>query len=89
MWNVSSRSGVATLRTAIHLLLTYLLTFPAAQRHHRSTSQYQIILLRESGTRMRAMLIFIHRETVAVQKYTAIYTHKYKQNESNDQVYQK
>jgi len=26
MWHVSSRSGVATLRTAIHLLL-YLLTF--------------------------------------------------------------
>jgi len=25
MWRVSSRSGVATLRTAIHLLLTYLL----------------------------------------------------------------
>jgi len=27
MWDVSSRSGVATLRTAIHLLLTYLLTY--------------------------------------------------------------
>ena len=26
MWHVSFRSGVATLRTAIHLLLTYLLT---------------------------------------------------------------
>ena len=26
VWNVSSRSGVATLQTAIHLLLTYLLT---------------------------------------------------------------
>ena len=26
MWHVSYRSGVATLRTAIHLLLTYLLT---------------------------------------------------------------
>ena len=26
MWHVSSRSGVATLRTAIHLLSTYLLT---------------------------------------------------------------
>jgi len=26
MWHVSSRSGVATLRTAIHLLLTYSLT---------------------------------------------------------------
>ena len=24
MWHVSSRSSVATLRTAIHLLLTYL-----------------------------------------------------------------
>ena len=27
MWHVSSRSGVATLPTAIHLLLTYLLTY--------------------------------------------------------------
>jgi len=27
MWHVSSRGGVATLRTAIHLLLTYLLTY--------------------------------------------------------------
>ena len=27
MWHVSSRSGVATLRTAMHLLLTYLLTY--------------------------------------------------------------
>jgi len=26
MWHVSSRSGVATVRTAIYLLLTYLLT---------------------------------------------------------------
>ena len=26
MWHVSSRSGVATLQTAIHLLFTYLLT---------------------------------------------------------------
>ena len=32
MWHVSSCSGVATLRTAIHLLLTYLLTYmPLAQ----------------------------------------------------------
>ena len=29
MWHVSSRSGVATLRTAIHLLLTYLPYRPA------------------------------------------------------------
>jgi len=27
MWHVNSRSSVATLRTAIHLLLTYLLTY--------------------------------------------------------------
>jgi len=27
MWHVSSCSGVATLRTAIHLLLTYLLPY--------------------------------------------------------------
>ena len=33
MWHVSSRSGVATLRTAIHLLLTYLLTYPTRDEH--------------------------------------------------------
>ena len=27
MWHVSSRSGVATLLTAVHLLLTYLITY--------------------------------------------------------------
>ena len=27
MWHVSSHSSVATLRTAIHLLLTYLLVY--------------------------------------------------------------
>jgi len=31
IWHVSSRSGVATLRTAIHLLLTYLLTLYRGQ----------------------------------------------------------
>ena len=31
MWHVSSRSGVATLRTAIHLLLTYLLTVASCE----------------------------------------------------------
>jgi len=31
MWHVSSRSGLATLRTAIHLLLTYLLTMAVAR----------------------------------------------------------
>jgi len=33
MWHVSSRSGVATLRTAIHLLLTYLLTGRTGKIH--------------------------------------------------------
>ena len=30
MWHVSSHSGVATLRTAIHFLLTYLLTLKSS-----------------------------------------------------------
>ena len=32
MWHVSSRSGVAILRTAIHLLLTYSLTYMSFTR---------------------------------------------------------
>ena len=40
MWHVSSRSGVATLRTAIHLLLTYLLgrRLPSRVRQHSALS---------------------------------------------------
>jgi len=39
MWHVSSRSGVATLRTAIHLLLiTYLLTYLLTTLCHRSVA---------------------------------------------------
>jgi len=34
MWHLSSRSGVATLRTAIHLLLTYL-HYRRRRRHRR------------------------------------------------------
>jgi len=35
MWHVSSRSGVATLRTAIHLLVTYLLLKGTDEREGR------------------------------------------------------
>jgi len=35
MWHVSSRSGVATLRNAIHLLLTYL--WNTNRKHHVGT----------------------------------------------------
>ena len=33
MWHVSSRSGVATLRTAMHLLLTYTRVTLTMERH--------------------------------------------------------
>jgi len=38
MWHVSSRSGAATLQTAINLLLTYLLLCPRAYLRDRSPS---------------------------------------------------
>ena len=38
MWHVSSRSGVATLRTAVHLLLTYLLTYTRELAATRTTT---------------------------------------------------
>ena len=38
MWHVSSRSGVTTLRTAIQLLLTYLLTSVELSRQHVATT---------------------------------------------------
>ena len=40
MWHVSSRSGVATLRTAIHLLLTYLLTYPPPVKSSPASSMW-------------------------------------------------
>jgi len=40
MWHVSSRSGVATLRTAIHLLLTYLLTYLLTATLERINTDY-------------------------------------------------
>ena len=36
MWHVSSRSGVATLRTAMHLVLTYLLITAAKQKSYQT-----------------------------------------------------
>jgi len=38
MWHVCSRSGVTTLRTAIHLLLTDLLTSVELSRQHVATT---------------------------------------------------
>ena len=54
-WHVSSRSGVATLRTDIHLLLTYLLTHCAwrAQRRHASHQRYgtnRLLDIQKRGT---------------------------------------
>jgi len=54
MWQVSSHSGVATLRTAIHLLLTYLLTFPAVKRVDSALGKWLIrrhAALRQSAER--------------------------------------
>jgi len=50
MWHVSSRSGVATLRTAIHLLLTYLLlityllTLPYPETRQEPFISYYFVL---------------------------------------------
>jgi len=58
MWHVSSRSGVETLQTAIHLLLTYLLKHLRGakitgndtdyiQRHSNYSSNYFYTKLRD------------------------------------------
>jgi len=61
MWHVSSRSGVATLRTAIHLLLTYLLTYidPAPLR----------ILCGQRQKHILHMVDAVHREQAAATEY--------------------
>ena len=45
MWHVSSRSGVATLRTAIHLLLTYLLTYIHTHARARTVRTAIIVII--------------------------------------------
>jgi len=52
MWHVSSRSDVVALRTAIHLLLTYLLTYGRGS-----------VLLWRRGDTLRFMddVIFAHK----------------------------
>ena len=42
MWHVSSRSGVATLRTAIHLLLTSVLTYLPLQGRGCQRQQFVV-----------------------------------------------
>jgi len=54
MWHVSSHSGVATLRTAIHLLLTYLLTLTVTKLTTLTNSHFlahpvYILQLQQSG----------------------------------------
>jgi len=53
MWHVSSRSGVATLLTAIHLLLTYLLCLSVCpsvtSRRYIETGEQQIELILAHG----------------------------------------
>ena len=44
VWHVSSRSGVATLRTAIHLLLTYLLTYLPGRYVDRAVHTIRAVL---------------------------------------------
>ena len=55
IWHVNSRSGVATLRTAIHLLITYLLYFAFALVHDSrgiEIANFTISLALSAGTLM-------------------------------------
>jgi len=65
MWQVSSRSGVATLRTAIHLLLTYLLTIqtvPIKRRakHFRSSNNNAVANWPHNRHHMRCTASRLH-----------------------------
>jgi len=60
MWHVSSRSGVATLRTTIHLLLTYL------------AAREEIKYLRFFGGHFRPVVISCHIRLFSVcHRYAA------------------
>ena len=61
MWHVSSCSGVATLRTAIHLLLTYLLT------SYLLTVDY-IMVRQEDKAKIRNVKVITSEECVPEHK---------------------
>ena len=61
MWHMSSRTGMATLRTAIHLLLTYFLTRRIG--NHEKTARFTTIMCKISSsvqyvTRMSTFKLF-------------------------------
>jgi len=49
MWHVSSRSSVATLQTAIHLLLTYLLTQVVLEKRPLNGCRVGVVTLNREG----------------------------------------
>jgi len=69
MWHVSSRSGVATLRTAIHLLLTYLLTKPHRMQSTSMRYGYAVDCLCVSVYRPCAVRVLV--TTVSLTKKAA------------------
>ena len=58
MWHVSSRSGVATLRTAIRLLLIYLLSAVLAMGLYQSVCHSRCSI--ETAERIELVLSLIH-----------------------------
>jgi len=77
MWHVSSRSGVTTLRTAIHLLLTYLLSTTLCSRV--SSSCYLSLSDNRFVARQLALYTdhYMHVSTVACWTKNAL-TNRYR-----------
>ena len=63
MWHVSSRSGVATLRTAIHLLLTYLQQF---SKHLKQ--RVRDFMFSQRGLLRHAQLLGVRQLQLTVKK---------------------
>jgi len=75
MWHVSSRSSVATLRTAIHLSLTYLLTLPDSdgrwKRHGPEQRLIQVVDdCRQSSQHWQMNTDHIHSMRVTILLWT-------------------
>ena len=64
MWHVSSRSGVATLRTAIHLLLTYLLLYS----HKLQLQKQEIKKTKEKERLLQSRMPFVPPNSVKALK---------------------
>ena len=74
MWHVSSRSGVATLQTAIHLLLTYTCPCECMCILCRRPSVHIALLMRSSRPTLTPIARYTHTTHTHIHTHTHTHT---------------